>query len=289
MSFFKKNPLLVLFLIVLVLVGLSLLVISLQTPKEIRTRAAETTQPVPFYRSYHAIGSDHFYTISAEEKDAAVPKGWAYEGIAGYIYKDPPTPISPQPPGNGVSLSLTVFLHGIGGSGDNQNPTGSSGSNKTPVHTTINAEGLIYNSTNHNQLVSTATGNITYNAANGNYTGTIQTPSSVPAGSYIIRIKVANHLVRLVPGTQTITLGQTLTLPAVTLVTGDAAVLPAGDNKLDILDYNMITDCYTSEIKPAINCADSTKKLASDLNDDGLVNLIDLNLYTRELSTQSGQ
>jgi hypothetical protein len=66
-------------------------------------------------------------------------------------------------------------------------------------------------------------------------------------------------------------------------VTGDAN----GDNKLDILDWNMLFGCY-SDIQPPRSC-DEQRKLASDLDDDGSVTLIDLNLLVRELSVQPGQ
>ncbi len=39
----------------------------------------------PFYRLVNAV--DHFYTMSAVERDAAIRGGYHYEGIAGYLYR----------------------------------------------------------------------------------------------------------------------------------------------------------------------------------------------------------
>ncbi len=60
------------------------------------------------------------------------------------------------------------------------------------------------------------------------------------------------------------------------------------DNKIDALDYNMLTDCY-SDSAPASNCTDTLKKLAADITDDGNVNLFDYNLFLRELTNRRGE
>ncbi|KAG6808324.1 hypothetical protein H0H92_004524 [Tricholoma furcatifolium] len=45
-----------------------------------------TCSGLPLYRSYNGPGTDHFYTMSAAERDSAAAGGWAYEGIAGYMF-----------------------------------------------------------------------------------------------------------------------------------------------------------------------------------------------------------
>lgn len=60
-----------------------------------------------------------------------------------------------------------------------------------------------------------------------------------------------------------------------------------GDNSLDILDYDIIADCY-SDLAPARNCSDQAKKTSADLNDDGSVNGIDSNLLVRNVPVRSG-
>ncbi|MEZ4220905.1 MAG: hypothetical protein R3B13_08245 [Polyangiaceae bacterium] len=44
---------------------------------------------VPLYRLHHNGFSDHFYTASATERDAAVTKGYVLEGTVGYVWAAP--------------------------------------------------------------------------------------------------------------------------------------------------------------------------------------------------------
>ncbi len=76
---------------------------------------------------------------------------------------------------------------------------------------------------------------------------------------------------------------QSLTVPQISLVAGDAN----NDNKISILDYNMLLGCY-SDFAPAANCPGSNKA-QTDFTDDGSVNQFDLNLFLREVSVQTGQ
>ena len=196
---------------------------------------------------------------------------------------DPTKPYDPTRPEDPLStLSLTVLLDGIGSRGDNTNPTASSFSNKNPLHKTKEAEVSIFNSAN--QLIATVPGSITYNSTNGNFTGSLTTDKLSTSGNYLVRIKVNGYLRKLVDGIQNLTIGQTNQIPTTALVAGDIN----RDNKIDILDYNLLLDCY-SDLAVAPNCASPTKKAESDINDDGLVNQFDYNLFLREISTQPGE
>jgi Mg-chelatase subunit ChlD len=191
-------------------------------------------------------------------------------------------PDRPETGSNNTSLSLTVFLHGIGNSGDNVNQNLHSLSNKNPLTKTRKAQALIYNT--NNQLVASTSGDLKYASASGNFTGTLQTPAPLPAGVYNIRVSSDRHLIRRLPGFQTIVSTGTNQLTAVHLVTGDVN----DDNKLNILDYNTIMDCYTDTL-PAPSCTDQTKKKITDINDDGSVNGVDYNLFLREIANQPGE
>jgi hypothetical protein len=79
------------------------------------------------------------------------------------------------------------------------------------------------------------------------------------------------------------------------LVTGDTN----NDNVLNILDYNALLDCGYGELNPLpINDPNSTYNSKEcqvhtptedvDLNDDGIINSTDYNLFLRELSVQNG-
>lgn len=185
-------------------------------------------------------------------------------------------------PSGTTTLSLTVLLDGIGNRGDNTNPDLSSLSNKDPLHPIIETDVQVFNASN--QLVSSGAGVVRYNSAGGNYKGDLSVPSStLSQGSYTIKVKARRYLRKLVPGIQTIIPDKANQITPVALVAGDVN----NDNKLNILDYNLLLDCY-SDLSVAANCASEEKKIVADVNDDGFVNQVDYNLFLREISTQPG-
>ncbi|MBA3724780.1 MAG: hypothetical protein H0W89_07950, partial [Candidatus Levybacteria bacterium] len=188
-----------------------------------------------------------------------------------------PTPVTSAK----ASLALNLLLHGIGSSGDNANPTANSLSNKNPLTKERTAIVSLFDV--NNNLVATAEGKITYSSASGSFQGIATTSATIPTGKYAIKVRTKNHLTRLVTGIQTLTSNQTTTLPAVEVVAGDAKE----DNRLDIMDYNLLLDCY-SDLEASTACSPE-KKLTTDFNDDGSVNQIDYNLFLREISTQPGE
>lgn len=186
--------------------------------------------------------------------------------------------ITPPP---GTSFNLTVFLHGIGNSGDNRNPS-SELSNKNPLHPERKAYVDVFN--NANQLVASKEAVIKYASVSGNFLGTVNMGNALTSGNYIIKLKTEQHLRNQFSGIQSIVAGETKNLPGITLVSGDTN----NDNKLDILDYNTLYGCYTSDLMPTPRNCTPEKKVKADLDDEGNVNLFDLNLFIRELSVQSG-
>ncbi len=190
-----------------------------------------------------------------------------------------PTPTTAP---NATTLAFTVFLHSIGNSGDNVYPSAFSLSNKEPVHPQRPVTVSIYNAAN--QLETSATGIMTYASNSGNFNGEVTLPSTVTAGSHIVTITTGSFLTNLFPGIQTITLNTDNVVPATTLIAGDIDA----NNKLNILDYNTLLGCYTSEDQPTARSCETTQQKAADLNDEGIVNRYDYNLFLRELSVQSG-
>jgi Mg-chelatase subunit ChlD len=194
-----------------------------------------------------------------------------------------PTPIPTATPiPSKTKLNLTVYLDGIGNRGDNTNPNAYSLSNKNPQHTSISAD--IYMYTTSNNLIASGIGTLTYNATNGNYTGDVPISLGFPSGFYVIKIKTNTHLRRQIEQVQNIVAGSDNVITPVALVTGDIN----NDNVLNILDYNLLLNCY-SDLTAAVDCPSQINKTAADLNDDGVVNQVDYNLFLRELSTQPGQ
>lgn len=187
---------------------------------------------------------------------------------------------TPTPQPQATSFSLSVYLHGLGNSGDNANPTAHSLSNKNPLRKTRDVEVEVYNA--NDVLVTKRSGTISYNSGAGNFTGHVDMGTALTSGVYTIKIKSTYYLKRRISGIQTITAGESNLMPPVTLVTGDTN----NDNALNILDYNMIAGCY-SDFAPATSCTPAQKE-ATDITDDGNVNQFDYNLFLRDLSVQNG-
>jgi hypothetical protein len=99
-----------------------------------------------------------------------------------------------------------------------------------------------------------------------------------------VKIKTPQHLRNQYSGIQQLNVGQTVNLAPISLVTGDVN----NDNRLDILDYNALYGCYTSDLFPTPRNCTPENTVKADIDDEGHVNLFDLNLFVRELSVQSG-
>jgi hypothetical protein len=189
----------------------------------------------------------------------------------------PTLPITPTatPTISPTALTFTILLHGIGKGGDNINA--SSGGTLLPVHSQRPITLGIYDNTN--QLVLQELGTMQYNAATGQFKGTV-TENTVASGQYLVKITVPGFLQKQFPGIQAITPGTAITLPTISLITGDVN----SDNHIDILDYNTLISCFGSKI----NTASCLNGAGADINDDGIVDGIDYNLFLRELSIQQG-
>jgi len=189
-----------------------------------------------------------------------------------------PVPTNTPVP-NSTKFNLTVLLHGIGNGGDNANPT--SKGNFQPLHPQRNLTLELYDA--NNTLVKSVSGSVAFNSTSGNFAGILDGGSTLSTGSYLVKVKGIPYLRKQIGGIITVTNGATVTLPQASLTTGDAN----NDNQLNILDYNLMLDCY-SELELARDCTPA-KLLITDFNDDGSVNQFDYNLFLRELSIQSGQ
>jgi len=148
------------------------------------------------------------------------------------------------------------------------------------MHPVRTASVSFYNS-NH-QVVATSSGNIQYSSSSGSFAGVINA-GYIPPAIYTLKIQTNGYLIRRVQQIISIIGGQTLNIPLVTLTTGDIN----NDNQLNILDYNLLFDCYTDYGTQPTTCT-ANKKAATDTNDDNLVNGVDYNLFLREIATQAG-
>ena len=204
---------------------------------------------------------------------------------------------APIPTVTGTALSFQLLLHGVGSAGDNPNPTASDLSNKNPLHPQRTLKVQVANTSN--QIVASSSASVTYDSASGMFLGAVGLPSTLPSGNYSVKIQTDRYLWKLVPGIQQIVTGQATQIPPVQMIAGDTN----NDNALSALDYNALLDCGYGELNPLpINDPNSTFHSQAcqahnqpnapvediDINDDGVINSTDFNLFLRELSVQNG-
>lgn len=202
------------------------------------------------------------------------------------------TPASPTPVP--TTLSFDILLHGVGASGDNPNPNTSDLSNKNPLHPQRNFSLDIVDASNN--TIKSLSGSLIYNAGNGSFQSTVDLGSTFPQGNYYLKLKSDRYLKKLVPGIINIKAGQDNNLPQVALIAGDIN----NDNFVNVLDYNILRDCGYGTINPLpladpgspYNSKDCVShgglKINTDLDDNGIIDSSDYNLFLREVSVQYG-
>lgn len=186
-----------------------------------------------------------------------------------------PTAVPTSTP-QATSMIISVYLHGIGNSGDNRNQV-STLSNKTPIHPQRTFTVSIMDA--QSQPVSTLTIVFSYDPLKGLYTGTADLGNSVVTGSYGITLKTPSFLKKTVTGISVVRGQQVPVL--LSLIAGDVN----NDDTLNMLDYNAIVSCLSVLTQP-VSCT-NTQQQAADLNDDGKVDQTDYNLFLREISVPS--
>lgn len=190
-----------------------------------------------------------------------------------------PTPIPTI--GTTTLLFDGLKLHGLGRGGDTPNPN--SAGTLNPLRTTRDLTVEVYNTSN--TLITSAKGYMKYTVpTEGVFNGIVELPSTIANGDYLITIRTPYYLGKRLSGSINIVKGQENSATSTTLTAGDVNL----DNKLSVLDYNIIMECY-SDLQPAKSTCTDTKKLAADISDDGKVNQDDYNLFLREISVQQGE
>lgn len=201
---------------------------------------------------------------------------------------------TPVPTGAGLTtLSFDLMLHGVGSAGDNPNPSGNSLSNKTPLHPQRELKVEIYNSSN--QIVSSSSGKVNYDSRSGTFKGAIALGPEIKEGNYAIKLLTPRYLKKLIPGIRKLSPFKDNTITQVQMIAGDTNT----DNRLNILDYNAFLDCGYGVLNPLPiddansyfnkkTCQIHTPTAYIDVEDNGVVNSFDYNLFLRELSVQNG-
>lgn len=231
---------------------------------------------------------DHFFTIIGRESGVKIdrllfsnieipcnPSGKNDMCLSSNSITSIPTPTTPIN-GQTRTLFLSVLLHGLGKSGDNANPQAYSFSNQNPIHKEREVTISAFNT--DSQLISSATTTVTYNPQKGSFDGSVDLDNLEDEDDYILKIKMDGYLVKKYDNLYSTKAGSIL--PPVTLITGDVN----SDNTLNILDYNLLLGCQDSSL---YQCDEDTRVM-SDITDNGHVDIVDLNLFFRELTVTSG-
>jgi hypothetical protein len=119
-------------------------------------------------------------------------------------------------------------------------------------------------------------------SAYGTFVGSNISLREIPEGDYQIAFKIDQALQTLIkdrPGTArgrvfSLTDTSTIELPLQTVIVGDIAPIPRGDNKIDKQDYTAFFACFGENIARVTCKAAQT----ADLDDNGVVDGIDYNL-----------
>lgn len=194
-----------------------------------------------------------------------------------------PTPCQGANPNcNGTQIALDIGIDGIGSVGDHTNPDPKD-STQNPQHPTRNVTVELYNSSE--TLVSTFNGTIQYNSATGRFTGTVGLAQTA-SGNYIVKVKSLGTIKKRLPGITTLVAGQTHNASQVNLVVGDLN----SDNHINIADYNILNDCiFAPAATHGTVCSQNPDyAVISDLNDNGIKNILDYSLLVREIIVQDG-
>lgn len=122
------------------------------------------------------------------------------------------------------------------------------------------------------------------------FKGVADLGKDIPNGVYTIKLKVENSLTKNM-GIYQLTKGTVTRLNPNILVSGDLN----NDNKLDILDYNLLITCYGKPSCDNFTVTGNSQTQAviplatnSDLNLDGKVNELDLNIFYNGLAKRVG-
>jgi uncharacterized protein YkwD len=173
------------------------------------------------------------------------------------------TPAPTRTNTSGTELSFTIEIPGIG-QGGNDNPS----THDRDIEVILTDE--------EDNDYGPYTGTVSFDGADY-FVGTVPLDDEVTDGSYLIRIKVANTLRKIVvPEIQEITAGENHDLPTQAVIPGDFDE----DDAVTIKDNLLLVDCLDS--------GGCSKQDSFDMNDDSELDIADYNLFLDSFSTYHG-
>lgn len=188
------------------------------------------------------------------------------EDLEEEIEEEPIVTLPPAPqtlPEGTTGMLLTSEITGIGSTG-----------NTDPLHVTRPVTVTIGRNTT--QVMASVSGSVTFNPTKNTFTGAIALPDSVINGNYIIKVKTDYSLTQTVSsGFFALTKGKTTVLPEIVLSPVDLNQ----DNVISFLDVLKFRTCFRDQ-----SCTEGE----SDLNDDGEIDILDLNVFNSVFGNTRG-
>lgn len=189
-----------------------------------------------------------------------------------------PTATGTAAPG-AMRFNFDLILTGVGPNGGNTNPR----------HQQRGISVGIYSATE--MLVKTVPGTINFQSS-GTFRGSVDVSDLIP-GNYTLKVTIMDsqnkdiYLTKRMPGVQEITsTGGQIDILSTALIVGDINHNSPSDNAIDVLDFNIIRDCYGEKASNPRSCPNPQ---AADLNDDGTGgDNTDYTLLMLSLSSQKG-
>lgn len=181
-----------------------------------------------------------------------------------------PTPIvcAPFLPPNLVpdetSIAINVVLGGIGPNGGNTDPK------NCQKQATLQ---ILDN--NDSQVGNDIAVILGFDPASNTFKRIIVAPEEIPAGLYTAKVKVNGYLRKRIPGIISYSPTNPITLLQVTLIAGDVN----NDNVINIQDFNLLVTCFEKPVTG--NCS------PADIDDNGAIDGVDVNLFIKNLSTRT--
>jgi len=254
--------------------------------------------------SYCSTISSDGYIRHCLPSTVSAPSGWAvqsnaansacttYNGVSSKCYKTTnrvyptvtenpdPTPSLTQTPTDETHIALDISLPGVGTNIITQGP-GSTSNNPTPLRVTREVEVLLGNAEGANVTslasgsLTPVSGTLTFSPTTFTYKGEINL-GNLPTGNYQVFVRFDNTLYKQAPGFPLLTLGQTTAIPSLKPNAGDIDRREGSDDELTLDDYNLFMACYKEK-----EICTPQAKIRADLDDNGILDIIDLNLMQR--------
>lgn len=193
---------------------------------------------------------------------------------------------TPTPVANQTFLNLIVGIDGIGTT--RRIPIGG---NKNPDSIYRNLTVKLYDATTNSPFGTYFEKPFTYNPAFEKFEAKLEVPLTLGESEILnLYVEGPRFLRAQYPGSTSIKQGQTinLSLNNFYLITGNINNSDISENRIDIMDYNVLLSCsiYSQDVSACQQ--DSNYADYSDLNDDGLVDEDDFTLWLKEFTNQEG-